>query len=116
MPPQRNWRLSRKAARTYPQTYLGAAESNFGPDQGVLEKRIPAGIGGVSAFGLGSFQAERRSGPKGPQPQGVAREIASGCVRFGEDRPTGIPVAKAALPEAISLATASKIGFGIGSN
>ena len=40
-PLQRNWRLSRKAARTYPKTYLGAAESNFGPDQGVLEKRIP---------------------------------------------------------------------------
>ena len=73
----------------------------------MLEKRIPEGI---------CFQAERGSEPKEPQPQGVAKEIASGRVRFGEDRPMGIPVAKAALPEAISLATATKIGFGVGSS
>ena len=82
MPPQRNWRLSRKAARTYPKTYLGDAESNFGPDQGVLEKRTTIGI---------CFQAERRPGPKGLQPSGVASEFALGCFRFGEDRPTGYP-------------------------
>ncbi len=53
--------------RTYPNPCLGAAESSFGSEQGVLEKRIPIGI---------CFQTERSSGPKEPQPQRVSRATA----------------------------------------
>lgn len=95
-----------KELRTYPEIHLGTAENGFGLEQGVFERRIPEGI---------YFQTERSAGPKEPQPHRVANEITSGCVRFGEDRPVGIPVAKAALPQVISLATALKVDFGIGS-
>ena len=69
-------------SRGYAKTNLGAAESSFELEQGVLEKRIPSGI---------CFQAERSSDSKEPQLQGVITEIACSCVRFGENRPRAYP-------------------------